>query len=598
MKGFLNFVMNVVVLDMMKIVANIKSIMLKQKIMELNCSIAKLSLKRKSLEDNDDDDDAGPAKRSKSKNIGHAHMVETPTRAMLILSWNCQGVGRPRTISYLRGLIRVHRPTVVFVMETKNKQRKLDRIRRSINMPNAYYVDPAGQSGGLALWWLDSINLLVSVADKTGGNSDISKSIEELQGFINDANLLEIPFKGVNYSWTNNREESHNIRERIDRVLVNADWMELYPLCLLSHEPLIGSDHTPLLLNTEPRKHFHKRFRFETMWTRSDQCEAIIKHSWKQGIDCPPDSLQANLGSCPFNSNSFVSDFITAGRWNVNKLRIYVSDEAILDIQSIPLSLTDVNDRLVWHYSSKGTYTVKSGYNIALKLREDGLHQSDCFSHQASSSLVPDKSFWNLIWSISAQPKLKNFMWRICTNAIATRENLFKRKCSPFVGWSIWLARNKFVFDNVPVCPNSVLKASCSAQSEFSSLLQVSCPESRCCVSATSPLQSELIAIREACLIIRHHHLFNACIESDCKSAISFCSTESAPPWDSAVLIEDIRSIVATFHIWILFVPRSCNGAAHWVAHQACLKNLPPNWVFDPPDQLSSLLRSDSGSCS
>ncbi|KAL1805953.1 hypothetical protein ACET3Z_029021 [Daucus carota] len=51
-----------------------------------------------------------------------------------------------------------------------------------------------------------------------------------------------------------------------------------------------------------------------------------------------------------------------------------------------------------------------------------------------------------------------------------------------------------------------------------------------CCVSATSPLQSELIAIREACLIIRHHHLFNACIESDCKSAISFCSTESTPP--------------------------------------------------------------------
>ena len=191
------------------------------------------------------------------------------------------------------------------------------------------------------------------------------------------------------------------------------------------------------------------------------------------------------------------------------------------------------------------------------------------------------------------------------------------------------------------------LKASCSAQSEFSSLLQVSCPESRssvdnsslqwipppanlvkfncdgafkrgaaaigvigrksdgklvvgrgCCVSATSPLQSELIAIREACLIIRHHHLFNACIESDCKSAISFCSTESTPPWDSAVLIEDIRSIVATFHIRILFVPRSCNGAAHWVAHQACLKNLPPNWVFDPPDQLSSLLRSDSVSCS
>ena len=76
-----------------------------------------------------------------------------------------------------------------------------------------------------------------------------------------------------------------------------------------------------------------------------------------------------------------------------------------------------------------------------------------------------------------------------------------------------------------------------------------------CCVSATSHLQSELIAIREAYLTIRRHHLFNACIESDCETTNSFCSTESALPWDSAILIEEIRSIVVVFHIRILFVP-------------------------------------------
>lgn len=32
-------------------------------------------------------------------------------------------------------------------------------------MPNAFYVDPVGQSGGLTLWWLDSNNLLVSFAN-------------------------------------------------------------------------------------------------------------------------------------------------------------------------------------------------------------------------------------------------------------------------------------------------------------------------------------------------------------------------------------------------------------------------------------------------
>lgn len=120
------------------------------------------------------------------------------------------------------------------------------------------------------------------------------------------------------------------------------------------------------------------------------------------------------------------------------------------------------------------------------------------------------------------------------------------------------------------MCRSVHLKARCSAQSEYSSLLNVSRLESRSSVDnsslqwilgviGTSPLQYELIVICEACLIIRHHHLLNACIKSDCKIAISFYSTESAPPWDSAVLIEDIRSIATAFHIIILFVPRSYN---------------------------------------
>lgn len=132
----------------------------------------------------------------------------------------------------------------------------------------------------------------------------------------------------------------------------------------------------------------------------------------------------------PFNLDSFVADFITGGRWNTSKLKDHVSAKAISDIISIPLSFTDAHDRLVWHYTSKGNYTVKSGYYVALKLDKEGLLKADLSSHQATSSLVPSQSFWNQIWSISAQPKLKNFMWRICSNALATQENLFWRNCS------------------------------------------------------------------------------------------------------------------------------------------------------------------------
>lgn len=112
-------------------------------------------------------------------------------------------------------------------------------------------------------------------------------------------------------------------------------------------------------------------------------------------------------------------------------------------------------------------------------------------------------------------------------------------------------------------------------------------------VPANSPLQSELLAIREACLLIRQQHFLNAIVESDCKMAVTLCSSEGTPPWDSVILIEDIKAMVSDYHINLSFVPRNCNVAAHWVAKHALLKILPLNWVFDPPDRLSSILRSD-----
>ena len=51
-------------------------------------------------------------------------------------------------------------------METKNKQEKLEKIRSSLHFTIAYYVDPIGRSGGLALWWTSSINLNVTFGSK------------------------------------------------------------------------------------------------------------------------------------------------------------------------------------------------------------------------------------------------------------------------------------------------------------------------------------------------------------------------------------------------------------------------------------------------
>ena len=45
-----------------------------------------------------------------------------------------------------------------------------------------------------------------------------------------------------------------------------------------------------------------------------------------------------------------------------------------------------------------------------------------------SSSYKVENKLWKEIWRLEVPNKVKNFMWRLCSNAVATNSNLYKRK--------------------------------------------------------------------------------------------------------------------------------------------------------------------------
>ncbi|CAL1372041.1 unnamed protein product [Linum trigynum] len=71
---------------------------------------------------------------------------------------------------------------------------------------------------------------------------------------------------------------------------------------------------------------------------------------------------------------------------------------------SVPLPRHLTIDRLIWHYSSSGEYTVKSGYQV-LTNELNALHPPPVLPY--------DCRFWKLLWSLSLPPKLRNFTWRM-----------------------------------------------------------------------------------------------------------------------------------------------------------------------------------------
>ena len=72
---------------------------------------------------------------------------------MKILSWNCRGLGQPRTVQELVCLTKTHRPIVIFLWETRKNKDYVELLRYRLGMNNLLNVSSYGKGGWLAVFW-------------------------------------------------------------------------------------------------------------------------------------------------------------------------------------------------------------------------------------------------------------------------------------------------------------------------------------------------------------------------------------------------------------------------------------------------------------
>ncbi|KAL4366778.1 hypothetical protein GQ457_05G010670 [Hibiscus cannabinus] len=259
--------------------------------------------------------------------------------------WNVRGLGKKETSRMLRYLNQKHKPCIIFLSETKQKKRFLERIRHRLLFPNSFYIEPEGKSGGLTLWWkaeadisilkgekhmidtkisinngspwfcsflygppnrekkkefwesitrlrnnisspwclMGDSNIIANQTEKIGGNFYDLSQANWFNHAINKCGLLEMPIKGGSYTWSNLGTDDDSIMEKLDRILFNVNWNDMFKRAVGVMEPAIGSDHSPIfcLLNGANRKP-RRKFKFESKWLREDDCLETIKHSWNQ----------------------------------------------------------------------------------------------------------------------------------------------------------------------------------------------------------------------------------------------------------------------------------------------------------------------------
>lgn len=108
--------------------------------------------------------------------------------------------------------------------------------------------------------------------------------------------------------------------------------------------------------------------------------------------------------------------------WDLICLRDVITEEERRAIENIPIASTKGMDELIWPYNRNGKPSVKSVYAF---LTEKASQQA---SYVPSGSHWVDKRVWKSIWNEDCPPKIRNFLWRCCSNSLAVYGNLRRRK--------------------------------------------------------------------------------------------------------------------------------------------------------------------------
>ncbi|KAL0411938.1 UNVERIFIED_CONTAM: hypothetical protein Slati_3783500 [Sesamum latifolium] len=104
--------------------------------------------------------------------------------------------------------------------------------------------------------------------------------------------------------------------------------------------------------------------------------------------------------------------------WQVDLVKTIFWPDDSASILAIPLSRIGDADRLIWHYSKSGVFSVRSAYHLACALEE-----KPC----TSSRSTEEASWWRRLWQAKIPSKVKLFEWRACLDALPTGIRLSSR---------------------------------------------------------------------------------------------------------------------------------------------------------------------------
>ena len=139
------------------------------------------------------------------------------------------------------------------------------------------------------------------MTEKIGDVSRSQCQMDKFRRVVNLCGFKDLGYYGPKFTWCNMKEGSDRILLCLDRAFATSKWLDHFKDQSMLHLVESTSDHCILITTNSPRSGYkrNRRFHFEAMWTKRDDCKAIIDAVWCSGtLATTPKGIASNLQRC------------------------------------------------------------------------------------------------------------------------------------------------------------------------------------------------------------------------------------------------------------------------------------------------------------
>ncbi|KAJ9536684.1 hypothetical protein OSB04_un000157 [Centaurea solstitialis] len=132
---------------------------------------------------------------------------------------------------------------------------------------------------------MGDFNSMLFPHDGYGGSSRRNASMEDFYACVEDIEVIDVPYTGVNYTWVQKPKGGDGLHRKLDRIMANTDLLSKFDGSVASFEPWGVSDHAIGILELRGvvRKR-NKGFKFDNFVADNVEFCKIVEHEWHSPV--------------------------------------------------------------------------------------------------------------------------------------------------------------------------------------------------------------------------------------------------------------------------------------------------------------------------